>query len=151
MEQLLFNKTIKIGRDLTYNSPVYLTLKIENIKKAKTTINHKIVYSYKTLSLTGKSINMGGQIREDLTTDNFIFSIPFETVERIKDIWAEYHLNDMSPNCEHQGVYNASDYVTVEAAETAKCPHGYKYGSAWLLKEIPEDILNEIIDIFNKR
>ena len=82
---------------------------------------------------------------------------------RMVEIWRQYHLNDMHPECEHQRELGwremAVEAITVEGAKKTKgwtyekdggilckpCPVcGYKYGSAWQYMPIPADIIEEI-------
>lgn len=51
-------------------------------------------------------------------------------------LWKNYHLNDMNAGCEHQKCGTPIGEV---------CPVcGYRYGSAWLYREIPTKDLEEI-------
>lgn len=55
-------------------------------------------------------------------------------------LWKNYHLNDMNAGCEHQK-------KGTPVGET--CPVcGYRYGSAWLYREIPEKDLEAIKHLF---
>ena len=55
-------------------------------------------------------------------------------------LWKNYHLNDMHAGCEHQKKGTPGGEV---------CPIcGYRYGSAWLYREIPEKDLEAIKHLF---
>lgn len=55
-------------------------------------------------------------------------------------LWKNYHLNDMRAGCEHQKEGSPVGSV---------CPVcGYRYGSAWLYREIPEKDLEAIKHLF---
>ena len=56
-------------------------------------------------------------------------------------LWKNYHLNWMHAGCEHQK----------EDASIGDVCHvcGYRYGSAWLYREIPEKDLKAIEHLFN--
>ena len=55
-------------------------------------------------------------------------------------LWKNYHLNDMNAGCEHQKKGTPVGEV---------CPVcGYRYGSAWLYREIPEKDLEAIKRLF---
>ena len=55
-------------------------------------------------------------------------------------LWKNYHLNDMNAGCEHQkeGIPVGEIYPIC----------GYRYGSAWLYREIPEKDLEAIKHLF---
>ena len=55
-------------------------------------------------------------------------------------LWKNYHLNDMHAGCEHQKKGTPVGEI---------CPIcGYRYGSAWLYREIPEKDLEAIKHLF---
>ena len=55
-------------------------------------------------------------------------------------LWKNYHLNGMNAGCEHQKKDSPIGEV---------CPIcGYRYGSAWLYREIPEKDLEAIKHLF---
>ena len=55
-------------------------------------------------------------------------------------LWKNYHLNEMNAGCEHQKEGTPVGEV---------CPVcGYRYGSAWLYREIPEKDLEAIKHLF---
>lgn len=92
-----------------------------------------------------------------------------EKLNKLLRIWEEYHLNDLEPACEHQRELKWKD-IRIDPAELPSsianrdekgilaswvyekdhpkgflckpCPTcGYKYGSAWLTREVPADVL----------
>lgn len=61
----------------------------------------------------------------------------------------KYHLNDLQPNCEHQTSFNCNkDYDRKSLIETSKCPYHYVYGSKWLVKEITDEEIDNILKLF---
>lgn len=95
-----------------------------------------------------------------------------KTAQAILRIWRRWHLNDMRAGCEHQRAAGWED-VRIPPSELPDsranqdeggilalwvyrhehpkgllcepCPVcGYKYGTAWLLEEIPADVIAEI-------
>lgn len=143
-EIIIINKKINIGTDENKNN-VYLTLDIKEVNKNKTTIEHKEITKYKTLSISGSSKNYAGQIQDKLRKWNK------SRLKQIIKIWDEWHLNDLQPNCIHQKSFNVNngDFTEKALIETKKCPLKYSYGSKWLIKEIPEEIIFKIIELFN--
>lgn len=62
--------------------------------------------------------------------------------QRLCELAARWHLNAMKPGCEHQ-ITGPCNNPTIMSQV---CPEsGYKYGSAWLFEEVPQEIVNEII------
>lgn len=91
-------------------------------------------------------------------------------MKRIVEIWQRWHLNGMQAGCEHQrewvneripseelpnryankdkdGIYA----IWVKPSEhpkgllTKPCPIcGYKYGTAWLMEQLPDEIISEV-------
>lgn len=55
-------------------------------------------------------------------------------------LWKNYHLNEMNAGCEHQKENTPVGEV---------CPVcGYRYGSAWLYREIPDEDIKAIKHLF---
>jgi hypothetical protein len=128
----------------------YLTLEIKNNEREATTINHQKVLEYKTLSICGEVVEYRkqnasnfGQICErlsEITQPSKGFTL--KDVAKIKEIWEKWHLNDLQSHCAHQDKAIKWDQVD-------PCPlNGYKAGSAWLLKELPQEIINEVKSFF---
>lgn len=143
------NKTIYIGK--TNEGSVTLTLNLEKHTGNFTTTDHRNIESFTGLSICGDILNgSSGQIRETLKEGLTEYVVPKENVDRILGIWEMYHLNDWNAGCVHQNHVdnNVDNWTELAAIETAKCPHGYVYGSSWLVQEIPEEILKEIKMLF---
>lgn len=105
----------------------------------------------KCLSLTGvegpkangDAVGACGQVQPANITNGWDAA----TVERLCAIWDEWHLNDMRAGTDAQRAVLkgfAGDYV----AACAKLErvgllvdNGYRYGSAWLHKDVPADVL----------
>jgi hypothetical protein len=128
----------------------YLTLEIKNNEREAITIEHKKVFSYQTLSICGEVVEYRkqnasnfGQICErlsEITQPSKGFAL--KDVAKIKEIWEKWHLNDLQSHCAHQDKAIKWDQVD-------PCPlNGYKAGSAWLLSELPQEIINEIQSFF---
>lgn len=70
-----------------------------------------------------------------------------EVFERIARL-IPWHLNGMSAGCDHQTVeYESSPYGRRPSlSDTLPCPvTGYRYGSAWLLRELPDEIVEDAV------
>jgi len=128
----------------------YLTLEIRDNKREATTINHQKVLGYKTLSICGefveyrkKNASNFGQIGDrlsEITQPSKGFTL--KDIARIGQIWNEWHLNDLQSHCSHQD-------KAIKWDQVAPCSLvGYRAGSAWLLKELPQEIINEIKSYF---
>ena len=60
-------------------------------------------------------------------------------IVKLRDIWNEYHLNNMNAGCVHQ----------TSGSQSADCPHtGYKWGSRWLFKPLPYWVVAWVSDRF---
>lgn len=61
---------------------------------------------------------------------------------RLLVIWRDWHLNDLHAGCEHQRELGWDKDGGYEAHPSEPCPVcGYKYGTAWLFAEVPEDVV----------
>lgn len=97
-------------------------------------------------------------------------------LKKFFDIWARWHLNDMNPACEHQRAlgwtYEEHHGMFVDVPRKVividefddgtsndpirkwddfkghLCPVcGYSIGSAWLREELPEDVINFLVNL----
>lgn len=102
------------------------------------------------------SLSGGQNIDEiaDLMKDN-------KDVQEIRDLWHKYHLNNLHAGTEKQedalmkkfGNRNASDYDKhVEYLKSVGLyeDDGYKYGTGWLKREIPDNDKRRIISLIDK-
>lgn len=123
----------------------------EKSKRPYTTVDHRTIDSYTELSISGNIRNGGGgQIQDEIRSGLDEYAIPKENFDRIIEIWDAYHLNGMNAGCIHQGSIKASanNWTELAAVETAKCPEGYGYGSSWLVREVPQGVIEEIEALF---
>ena len=117
----------------------------------------------------GNALGSAGQcvdeIRGGTPTDDW----NKEMLNKFCDIWDRWHLNDLRPYCNHQKELGwniiASKKVNISTHETKSlgwlrpdehpegiltkpCPVcGYKYGTAWLKEEVPEDVIKWLSDL----
>lgn len=142
-------KTLYVGK--LDGKGVSITLEMEKKNQKKKTIEHTEVDSYYALSMTGDIRNGGGaQINDILRKGLDEYAIPKENFHRIIEIWDNYHMNDFQPGCEHQISIptNIANWSELAAKQTKLCPNGYKYGSGWLLKELPNGLVEEVLALF---
>jgi hypothetical protein len=60
-----------------------------------------------------------------------------ESADKLFEVWERWHLNDLRAGCEHQ----RRDGWMADRLEEA-CPGcGYRFGTAWLFEEVPEEVL----------
>lgn len=148
-------KTFKIGIDPD-GYTVYITLEIRNENRERFTVDHKSISGYKVLSISGhaqyrphQDYNYCGQIQNTVrqNLDNFRkLYIPKKKILQILNIWDMWHLNDLQAGCVHMGKPKKGlEWDTKEWERlTLQCPKGYKYGTAWLIKELPQRIIETV-------
>lgn len=57
----------------------------------------------------------------------------------LRHLWERWHAESLSPGCSHQVPPTGS--VRAQLAATPDCPEdGYRFGSGWLVRPMPEDI-----------
>jgi hypothetical protein len=99
------------------------------------------------LSISGVTIRKGGQFAHDgdwLGAGQNIDDLPAGN-DRLREIWKNWHLNDMQAGCEHQ---RERGWTSYDLHPSEPCPVcGYKYGTAWLRKDVPADVIAELRDL----
>lgn len=101
----------------------------------------------------------GGQGIERLAAD-FPELAKNATYSEILDLWKKYHLNDMhagtvkQENLVNRWLARGHRYDYTEICRVLNlcgllCDNGYKYGSAWLFREIPAADVARIEKLFN--
>lgn len=142
-----------VGRTEEGNG-VYVQYEIRYCDKEAVTIAHRKVDGFASLSISGMVVRKGGTPKRDrdvvcagqtrgsladvvTPADGFTLA----ELARIGEIWDEWHLNDMESHCAHQDKSVKWDVVR-ECSLT-----GYRAGTAWLLRELPDDIVTEIHDL----
>lgn len=102
--------------------------------------------TFEILSPTGVDIGGGAKGADGLAavTDRSVDPETWERVERC----LPWHLNGMSAACDHQAVeYETDPYGRRRPSLTLTepCPDtGYRYGSAWLVRELPVSIVRDV-------
>lgn len=106
---------------------------------------------------THTDIVMGGQCLDDLAKfDELFCNSLFRKLHRL---WSLWHLNDLHPGTvkQEQAIDDAKKLGVKICSYDDSCKYlesiglleddGYKYGSAWLYRVIPEDDLKEIVSL----
>lgn len=134
--------------------------KLVKIGNTKKTTNLITVSKYRTLSICGSTADSGGQILDTLRDRTFHAENGFNK-KRFLDIWEQHHLNDLQSGTQRQQEeLNKWAFRPVGFSYSEDCEYlkkknlysdrGYKFGSAWLIEELPsyaEDELKQIIEI----
>lgn len=112
-----------------------------------TTIDHQPIAAYDSLSICGTvwltRVRRGdcisaGRVLEDWRGSELLES-PIN-VSKLRAVWRRWHLNDMRPNCAHQSYVGPRPE---DLPSIPKCPEtGYRYGHAWLVEPLPDDVLS---------
>lgn len=68
-----------------------------------------------------------------------------ERTKRIKEIWEEYHNNDMHLGCSHQREFEKEPYSKHAGHICPVC--NYEYGTKWIYEEIPSGIIKELAEL----
>jgi len=155
----LFNKKLYTGiSNKSKKMYVELTINQESETREKQTTTLETITAYKSLSITGTN----GQNREetaDINNYKELF-VSQEDLQTIINIWEKWHLNDLKAGTEKQQAFikeweqnNKYEYSAVcEALKKAELyeDNNYKYGHAWLVNPLPEEVITEITSIFEK-
>ena len=162
-----FNKVVCLGKsDCGYKTLKDVIVEITLDKKGCLSI-HGVVGS----KSNGDAFGGCGQIYDTpIDEANIEEGWTMEKIQQFYTIWKEWHLNDMQPDCEHQRALgwknkriNPEDLPDAKSNRDEKgllaswiypkehkdglltkpCPVcGYKYGTAWLKKELPYEVIN---------
>lgn len=97
-----------------------------------------MVYKYNSFVLGGQCLDDPEVL--DVVKNGKLCEKDKATYLEILRLWKNYHLNGMNAGCEHQ---------KEDTPVGSVCPVcGYRYGSAWLYREIPEKDLEAIKHLF---
>jgi hypothetical protein len=129
-------------------------LRIGN-KKGVGQVYCKIEYKEGKLSISGvESPNVYGNCRggcgqiNPVKVDTLAKGWTYGKLARFNSIWAEWHLNDMKAGTPKQTeALKGKNLDYDKAVEYLKSinlyeDNGYKYGSAWLKVEVPQDVID---------
>lgn len=141
-------KTIKIAIDQSGRG-VFLVIETKEEAREAETTDHRKIKSFKVLSISGfarqrigADYAYCGQIYDELNDKNIRrWLLPKENIKGLVTIWKRWHLNGLNSGCIHQ---KAGDYTNPKIAGQV-CPKtGYKYGTAWLVEELPQGLEEKI-------
>jgi hypothetical protein len=115
----------------------------------------------------GTELSICGNIWNPRETDIYSCGQNIDTIaeyihspkmRRIKEIWEQWHLNGMRAGTpiqekavkEWRNKTNNHSFAYTEICEYLKSINlyevdGYKYGSAWLMEPLPQDIIDEVL------
>jgi hypothetical protein len=111
---------------------------------------------------SGDALGACGQIDTTLRTENrenwkYVPGWNAAMVDKLLEVWDRWHLNDMRAGTPKQETFlrewrktNKGDYSQVCSALEAAgllIDDGYKYGSAWLKEEVPQDIIQWLFSL----
>ena len=130
-KEVIFNEEF-FFRQNGYNAKIKVTLKecinVRSEKYIEFTASGRL-YRRDVVSCWGQCLNEMAAVIEDAK------------LQRIVEVWRRWHLNGMHAGCEHQ---RHLEEDTVEHLGEI-CPVcGYRFGSSWIVEELPEDIIKEI-------
>jgi hypothetical protein len=70
-----------------------------------------------------------------------------EDYKALQRYFTDWHMNTLNAACEHQDTGAptcAPDWEAMSKEQTARCPRGYVYGSAWLVNPLPASVLSHL-------
>jgi hypothetical protein len=132
---------------------VYVNANVQDLDHPMMTVDHGTVTSGLRLSLTGETRYSAGQIIDDVRAIvKPVKGLTAADLLELVSIWEEYHLNDMNALCIHQTIkWEDSTYGRrMDLDAIGACPvNGYRPGSAWLYKTVPDSVLERVREILS--
>lgn len=138
---------------------VFVSLDLRpHVSSGQRTVTHQPIGDYIEFSASGLLVPKGYRDAEgagqclDALLEVTEAKAPFtlDDIKSLHALWKEWHLNGMNAGCVHQAkvVWEDSTYgkrVDLKGTTEANdCPANYRYGSAWLVKPLPDDVKTEI-------
>lgn len=122
----------------------------ETTSHVKTTERLRVAFGGATVSKYGSITRdetwtgAGQCLTELLYLTNLANGWTVSSVKKLYETWTEWHLNDMQAGCDHQTPTGDRPLDTTPA-----CPvTGYRYGTEWLFKPIPQDVFAWVSEVF---
>lgn len=153
----------KLGEAIGTTGPererIRVSVTITEHERERITVEHETIQKWRRLAITGdvwrrgeREPHSGGQIEAHLTRIvNYAKGWDADWIERLRETWRDWHLNDMQAACAHQVVqWEDGPHGPRQSLDlTADCPiTGYRYGTAWLVRPLPTHVEHEIDDMF---
>lgn len=147
--------THNIGRDASGNA-VYVTINLTERAGTFKTINHETVETITRVSVSGgirdgrrQDYSACGQIVEDVAAVwDLAPGWTADDLASLVSVWRRWHLNDMRAGCSHvpAPVWEHGPYGRQPDLKNTPACHetGYRYGHAWLVEEVPADVVAEL-------
>ena len=134
---------------------VYVEIKISEQLGTNETVTHGVISKYTRVSIRGHYFEPGSRRKDYAGVGQIVDTaaavsqpapgLGVTDIGRLVDVWRSWHLNDLRAGCAHQTeiFYEDSPYGRrVDLKATPACPEtGYRYGSAWLVEEVPADVV----------
>lgn len=141
---------IRVGR-IVGEGEVFIDIAMRRLHGGRETVEHDAIVDPLELSIMGEvragsQVVSCGQILDDVRrVTRFARGWTPARLERLCDMWEKWHLNGMKAECAHmetvweEGRWGMRPSMTL----TPPCPEtGYRYGSAWLVKPLPNDVVD---------
>lgn len=127
---------------------VYVEIEIREVDKdvrftdlTTGTLTHDLSISGFAIEKGKRLATMGGQITDSVReVTDFADGWTAEDVKSLLAIWDEWHLNGMNAASDEQREAGWTYETHAGQADS----NGYKIGSAWLARQLPEDVLAEL-------
>lgn len=138
-------------------SRFYLTLNLRHSERSNAqTVEHEPITEYDSVTFMGaiaegrrKNATTTGQIVGLLTyRDEFkpVNGFTEDDLQNIVQIWHEWHCNDMNAACAHMGPGALKRWQETGIGDVCETS-GYRYGSAWLVKPLPAEVVAKVREI----
>lgn len=137
---------------------VYLDARLISFTGSETqTVDHVKITEGQRFSISGQcgpeATGSFGQIVDDVRRiTKPAEGLKLSDLADLVEIWETYHLNDMKALCEHQTVKweYSRGYKSMDLAGIGPCPvTGYRPGSLWLYKPVPDSVLARVLEILS--
>jgi len=145
------------GQD--YPERVYVEIELRKIQGEHTTITHEPIIDPLELAVTYETrTSFGCGVKEALDPKLFqSLIIEPDDLAWIREVSERWHLNTLRGGCVHQvrgahidrrgvstykgGWYRGVYWTRMVKRQTKRCPVGYRYGSAWLVEPLPDEVV----------
>jgi hypothetical protein len=152
-EQTIANEVF-IGRTVQGHR-IFANIVVREHLEEHETVDHEKVDHFKSLSFTWEMRALG---RRDIAADGAGASwsveaivLPakgwsMESLRRLAEIAREWHLSDVQAGCAHMRKIGLGNY---DDNKHQVCPEsGYRYGTKWLVKIVPDELIKEVASMF---